>query len=352
MNSIKCSHSSLSVLCITVASFTVTRDAACNQIYNPSTSFVDASVGDVVPAVERVPGKRFTDSFDMDYAPIPHAIQPNRIGRFDGFGGAANDLRLSDFATSFFDYHIDAQSQVRDILFEEVRDNRVPLVVSTSFDQMLGGSTALAAEHTTGAVTSFADRSQVVSHPHPGGQLRDIDSVDLWGVEPPSLQAGFYSFADDPNNTSVYTLQTIAAGFLMPYLSRNDIAGALGNPNLAPLIDVDALMVHDVGTGFNPFDGTFGPGDSVMFSIAPIPNPEGGDFYDGGEIWVWEHGSPAEYLVHGGHRWDTAFDVQGTFRVNTENIDAIEAAGVPEPGSIAISVGALAFATLWYRYTG
>jgi hypothetical protein len=254
---------------------------------------------------------------------------------FDGLGGAQNGLRLSDFAPNFESFHIDAQSQIRDVMYREVVDDRVPLIVSTSFDQMLGGNVALAAERPSGAVQSFATSTQIVNHPHIGGQLRDIDSVDLWGREE-QPHAAFYSFRDDPFNTSVYTLQVLAPGFLQPYLSTGQIAGAIGNTNLAPLIDVDGLMVHDVGTATNPFDGTFGPGDSVMFSIAPIPNPEGGDFYDGGEIWVWNFGAPAQFLKHGGHLWDTAFNVGGTFGVQTENIDALEAVSVPEPAVTAL----------------
>jgi hypothetical protein len=304
--------------------------AAANEIYAPVVMPISPLGVDGVPPVERVPGKEFTDRLDLTYVPTPHALQPTQIGMFDGVGGAKNGLRLSDYATSFANFHVDAQSQIRDALFREVVDNRVPLIVSTSFDQMLGGSVALAAERPSGSVQSFATSTQIVNHPHAGGQLRDIDSVDLWGREG-QPHAAFYSFQDDPFNTSVYTLQVLAPGFLQPYLSTGQIAAAIGNPNLAPLIDVDGLMAHDIGTGINPFDGTFGPGDSVMFSIAPIPNPEGGDFYDGGEIWVWQFGQPAKFLDHGGHLWDTAFNVGDTLGVQTENIDALEAVSVPEP---------------------
>jgi hypothetical protein len=174
-----------------------------------------------------------------------------------------------------------------------------------------------------------------------GGQLRNIDSVDLWGPEAQS-RAAFYSFGGDPGDVSIYTLQGLAPSFLAPYVTTAEIGGAIGNTALAPLIDVDGLMVNDVGTGFNPFDGEFGPGDSMIFSIAPIPNPEGGpDFFDGGEIWLWEFGQPAEFLDHGGHLWDTAFDVRGTFGTQSENVDAIEAVSIPEPSSIAFVIAAI-----------
>jgi hypothetical protein len=319
-----------------------------NEIYSPVLNPVAPGAVDAVPPVARVPGKEYTDVLDMTHVPSPHAVQPTQVGMFDGVGGARDGLRLSDYATNVGNFHIDAQSQVRDVLFEEARDNRVPLIVSTSFDQMLGRDVALAAERPSGAMQPFATRSQIVSHPHAGGRLRDIDSVDLWGPEG-QPHAAFYSFRDDPNNTSIYTLQVLAAGFLQPYLTRGEIAGAIGNTGLTPFIDVDALMVHDVGTNFSPFDGDFGPGDSVMFSIAPIPNPEGGDFYDGGEVWVWEHGQPAHFLNHGGHLWNTAFNVGAALGVQTENIDALEAVGVPEPGTMVLALGAStwAFISRW-----
>src|SRR5688572_32123282 len=45
------------------------------------------------------------------------------------------------------------------------------------------GGIALAAERPSGAMQPFAASAQIVSHPHAGGQLRDIDSVDLWGPD-------------------------------------------------------------------------------------------------------------------------------------------------------------------------
>ena len=309
-----------------------------NPIYTPVVSPVTPMPVDQVPDVARVPGKLFTDSLDTNYLPIPHAISPTQIGEFDGLGGARNGLRLRDFNPELGRFHLDAQSQVRDLLYDAVVNNRAPLVVSTSFDQQIDGTVALAAERTGGSVESFATTTQVVNHPHVGGRLRDINSVDLWGPEG-QPHAGFYSFGGDPNDIAVYSMNVLAPGGVRPYLTSTDIAGALGNTALRPLIDVDAVMVRDVGTGLNPFDGEFGPGDSIMFSIAPIPNPEGGpDFFDGGEIWVWEHGQQAEYLQHGGHVWNTAFDVQAAFGSLSENIDALEAVGVPEPTTIALAV--------------
>ena len=81
-------------------------------------------------------------------------------------------------------------------------------------------------------------------------------------------------------------------------------------------------------------------GDSIMFSIKPI-SVGGITIFDGGEIWVWDGSpaGPAQFLVHGGHVWDTAFDVMGTFDVTFENINALEAVSeppIPEPTSILL----------------
>ena len=46
--------------------------------------------------------------------------------------------------------------------------------------------------------------------------------------------------------------------------TSEDIAGAIGRPDLAARIDLDALMVN---------------GDQLLFSIQPL------DVFDGGEIW-------------------------------------------------------------------
>jgi len=109
--------------------------------------------------------------------------------------------------------------------------------------------------------------------------------------------------------------------------SRLDIATAIGAPAIADSIDLDALMVF---------------GDELLFSIQPI------DAYDGGEIWHWTGGAaPAQFLKFGKNllttdpddliTWNTGFKIQEYFSnqgytINTENVDALEAAStVPGP---------------------
>ena len=319
------------------------RQAVADEIYNPVLNPIVPGVIDAVPAVDRVPGKEFTDVVDFDYVPTPHSALPMQLGLFDGQGGAKNGVNARPFApTPLTDFNIDAQAGLRDHLFLEVINDQVPLIFSTQGDQMLGGGVALAAERADGGREVFAKSLQVVNHPTHNGVLRDLDSVELYGTEGQTGSNYLSVKGDAFNNTSVWSMHVLAPGGIQPYLSKNDIAQAIGAPNAAPDIDVDALMVHDIGQGINPFDGTFGPGDAIMFSIAPIISPTGGTLFDGGEIWVWQFGSPAQFLKHGGHVWDTAFSVRDTFLSEFENVDALEAASVPEPVGLGMVSLALA----------
>ena len=119
-------------------------------------------------------------------------------------------------------------------------------------------------------------------------------------------------------------------GVASPYISTAAIAAAIGAPALEPQIDLDAMMVFDdIG------DETFtAAGDTIMFSIAPIPG-----IFDGGEIWVWNVAAgPAVFLVHGGEVWDTPHSVMGHFAGYgfdvDENINALEA--IPEPATLGL----------------
>ncbi len=108
------------------------------------------------------------------------------------------------------------------------------------------------------------------------------------------------------------------------------IAAAIGWTGSTDYIDLDAMMTN---------------GEMIMFSIAPIAGA-----FDGGEIWVWDGVNPASFLFHGGHLWDTAFDVSGTFGLNSENINALEAVStVPEPSSYLLLGSGIAALAAWRR---
>ena len=117
-------------------------------------------------------------------------------------------------------------------------------------------------------------------------------------------------------------------------------------------IDLDALMVYDQEWEVQyPSGFTFGPGpnpngysDSIMFSVMANDATVGGiGSFDGGEIWIWTVGLPAVFLTHGGELWDTLHMVGLDFGVGTEEINALEAVAIPEPGTMALlAIGAVA----------
>ena len=101
----------------------------------------------------------------------------------------------------------------------------------------------------------------------------------------------------------------------------------LGYSGAAADVDLDALMVRNVGSGVE-----FDLGDEILFSIRATP--VGG--FDGGEIIRLPAVGAPSFLVHGGHTWDTAFDVATAFDADSEDVDALEAVpitiGVPVMG--------------------
>jgi hypothetical protein len=130
--------------------------------------------------------------------------------------------------------------------------------------------------------------------------------------------ANNYSLEGDvlPDGTSSASVITrgVDGSTLVKY-NRAEIAAAIGKPELKDVIDLDALMVKE---------------KNLLFSIKPV------DEFDGGEIWDWSGSGAASYLSFGGKTWDTANDIQAHFSaqgyaINTENIDALEAASVPGP---------------------
>jgi hypothetical protein len=180
-------------------------------------------------------------------------------------------------------------------------------------------------------------------------------------ADPTPDDADMYSLLGDPLingiRTSVWYYNPITQ-ISNSYITAAQIAAAINRPdiaNLANIIDLDGLMVWDGGN-----IGQWDNSDAILFSVMPIdanldgiitPNINGGDI-DGGEIWSWQFGQPlAQFLNHGGHLWDTAFNVrQATGAVN-ENIDALEAVATPEPSTFLslLTLGTLGAASTLKR---
>ncbi|MCX6625612.1 MAG: hypothetical protein NTY38_32035, partial [Acidobacteria bacterium] len=151
-------------------------------------------------------------------------------------------------------------------------------------------------------------------------------SLELWGPEGVS-GANRYSLAGDPADCSVYKIDSSCL------VAMSIVATALGVPSL----DLDALMVYE-------------PTHQIIFSIQPV-GP-----YDGGEIFVLDYNTGVwSYLNHGGHLWNTAFDVTAAYPalgLGSQNISAIEAvSSIPEPGGYtALGLAILALGNLVRRY--
>ena len=242
--------------------------------------------------------------------------------------------------------------------------------------------------------------------------VEDLDALEVWGPEPPShMRPGmptpvieghiggfpgprtadadrFSLDLDAASGVSVWAYDDSGAvETIMPWIPHAEIVAAVetlflgGDGDLRfddetrRHIDVDATMVRDFPT--LPGRPGWDVGDELLFSIDPImggsiidatggmvgPAPP----IDGGEIMHLVKTAPGmgpgtfaiSFLSHGGHLWDTAFDVSGTFGYYFEDVDALEAVGTltgdmdiptPEPASIVLALFAIGCAGRLGRY--
>jgi hypothetical protein len=264
-----------------------------------------STFGSRVPLVTSVPGKEYSARPDIDAL---GTLDPEQTLRWDGFGNVGDG----------FDYggngEVDAMANNVDALFDEVTTNQAALLFSTV------GDGRIFYEDIFGQWGIWATPQQINAANPPS----DVDGLEVWGpigVPVPDIipDANRYSLADDVTvGGSVF-----AEGGGVIYTPAQ-IAAAIGRPDLAGVIDLDGLMVKE--------------DTRLMFSIAAV------DVFDGGEIWVWDGVSPANFLNHGGNLWNTAFDVQGTFGTASEDVNGLEAiAVVPEPLTLLGASAAIAF---------
>jgi hypothetical protein len=226
--------------------------------------------------------------------------------------------------------------------------------------------------------------------------VEDLDALEVWGPEPPShsnpdnptpVREGYIGgfpgantadadrFSldlDAASGTSVWAY-SIAGGIVSSYIPHSEIVAAIEELFLGEgfrfddetrrAIDVDGTMVRDVGDVPDTAPALWDSGDELLFTIDPI---SGGlvldasgavvgaaPLIDGGEIMQLVKTAPGlgagtfaiSFLSHGGHLWDTAFDVSGTFGYYFEDVDALEAVGTltgdtdidtPEPATLGL----------------
>ena len=281
----------------------------------------------------------------------------------------------------FDDYQVDAMANIGDALFQAVRDDRTWLLFSVQNDKYGNAIFAEAPGAFPGLVTpgkiclwsikgckTTNNTPEVVGEYMAGfgpllkngnptdvldsasaypidkdGHLIDVDGLEVWGAEPlPGYNPGLTDPASDanvfsPEGDGPFSVKCLAAGACRTY-SQADIAAAIGRPDLERTIDVDGLMANltniiDPNTGLRYLE--------MNFSVRPT-----GDL-DGAEIWQWSGipGDLATPIVHGGHAWDTAFNLRqklidegfGDMAITSTpenidvNLDAIEAVSTPGP---------------------
>ncbi len=221
------------------------------------------------------------------------------------------------------DAQVDALANRNDALFDDVLANAADLLVSLEPDPAVPTDTKAYLERldgSTAAVWSTADLDSSA------GVVVEVDALELWGLVGAD-DATYYSLSGDVTTTSIFYQ---AAGVSQPYLSRAQVFAAIGAlfTGTQQQVDVDALMLNDL-----PPVGTWSAGDAVLVSLRAAAN------LDGGEVFVIPFTGTTAFLAHGGHVWNTAFDVSLAFTglLGSEEIDALEAA---PPGSAALCGGA------------
>jgi hypothetical protein len=303
----------------------------------PGTTLI---FGDGIPDPLTVSGKEFSNKSDITTVPTPHAAEPGAYQLWAGDGRVRDAKDVSTLFTFTNNAQIDALANQHDALFGNAVNNTAALALSFE------GDGRVHYERTNGDNNVWATVPQI-SHSHAGNPAFDLDALELWGPEAPQAGPGGsdstrLSLEGDPLGVGIFNDNGSAFAFTSDYAGA--IATLLGDPDLTSLLlnelDVDALMVNEFGS----VDGDFDVGDRLLVSFQPItviavPGGPSGVVLDGGEIFLLDFtavaGVTASYLFHGGHLWDTAFDVMGTFGVLSENVDALEAiASVPAPSAL------------------
>ncbi len=303
-----------------------------------------------------------------------------RAGVAGGNSGSTDGFDYDSAVLGNTTRQVDAIANRGDFLFKEVIANQASLLFSTTLDiRVPGPDVHVMWEDPTGGFGPWA--------PGPGPGVNhhdvfDVDGLEVWGPEPPShtnpnadpVVEGYVGAAntadadrfsldiDSGSGVSVwgYDIPTSTVFAWAPHAAIVAAveavflpAGGIYPPEIRDMIDLDALMARDTNI-VGPTRSSFGVGDELLFSIDPIPQVG----IDGGEIIhmaITAAGMTASFLSHGGHLWDTAFDVRGKFGTEFEDIDVLEAVGtltgdfeipvpdpnVPEPATWALAVLAL-----------
>ena len=291
-----------------------------NPVYGPPTLNFPAG-----PAAH--PGKEYTD--ERDVFPSSQATQSIM---WDGKGGVANTFNYGvNTATgvtweytwpngergTLFGSKVDALANYGDAWFNEVVLNKTALLYSLRdnansgsgrdvADPKAGGPAPIYVETTTGARSIWATAAQVSQH-----GVQNLDGLEVFGPEGQDDAFAFSVRGDWVTGCLVWDFGAKNC-LITDALVASMIPGLPENT-----IDIDALMLN---------------GQFIMFSLWPIAGtPIVGD---GVYVMNWASGADLGFLNHGGHLWS-----EGWLGIN---VDALESAVIPEPGSLALLGVALA----------
>lgn len=251
----------------------------------------------------------WSDLVDKTAGGCPRAPAPEQnLYSLSPVWGCGPGIPGAPFPQNTFRYgvtgEVDATANVRDAYFRRLILDNVDLLVSVKGDP---GNIGVWYEKPgppglTGCRWSHDDfdgqRPECVD---------DVDGVEIWGPQSAD-DADYYSLQGDPGNVSVFSMAT------GPYIPKATIVAAimfLGWTGTEDSVDIDGLMVMNRGTD------VWDTQDTIIFSIRKTGT------WDGGEIVVLPFGVNPSFLNHGGHPWNTAFNVTAKF--GAEDVDAIEA---------------------------
>lgn len=311
--------------------------------YVPQGPFVHPGPGHGIPSRIQVPGKEYSDYLDKNHLGVPN---PEQTLLWDGVGGTANGFNYGGSG------QVDALANINDALFKELIQNRAALLFSTGQTGIGGGNTLwddhVLVEPISGGVKIWATPAQIDAN-----GVTDVDGLEVWGPEE-IPDANVYSLRGDPGGNSVLFYNS-GTGISTPLVTTAQILGAV-----SPLFPSLTLSLSDIDVDGLVYQNSI---NRLVFSLAPtglaLNDPTLN--LDGGEIFDWVIGTPsASFLNHGGHLWDTVFDVRGYISANiggnaneiSENIDALEVvATTPEPASplAFLTLGILGFGAILKR---
>jgi hypothetical protein len=268
---------------------------------------------------------------------------PHMTREWDGLGNTTDSIDYSPSvppgATD-----VDSLANLKDLFFEELVNDVATLLVSPKQLQNdpAGGLNEIYFRTATpfGSLPGVWAKNFTIGDGTPAGDdepPEGIDGLEVWGS---GRDHNLFSLYGDPpdqagRKVSLF-LHDVVNNTSAPFIYNDEIRTAIGLQPVDPDIDLDGSMMFDDNENM-----VFDAGDSVLFSISE--NLSAGGPFDGGEIWVWDFGSPATFLVHGGVTWDTAnspallFGWGGPNPFELDDINALEAIFVvPEPSSFVL----------------